>query len=517
MKNTQATRRDLWALPVCFAVLTLLFWTLLEGGFALGFGVIWLTAVAATVWYMRGAPTRQSSGCAAICLIGSLLLTPVYAVSNWIGLKVLVFVFQGVCWMLWLALVSGSAHRKLTDLFAAMLAFPVAGIRGISALSDGFGECRSRRRLEKNEKAPRRNFPWGAVGGIVLAVPVIAILFPILSSADAAFSGLTASMADAAERFWNGLTERLGTLIAAALLGLAYFYPIFSGLFSLRNHRRLAPRSPRKLLSSSFLTGFYGSISLLCLTYLLAQLSYLFNGFLGVLPDGMTAAEYARRGFFEILAFSLLILGLIGIGLLLVKGDRLTPLLSGLIFFLCGFTLLLIATAFAKMLLYVKLYGLTVKRLTVTGILLFLAVLFIAVILDRIFRNFRSLPVVLAAALLLVGTLSYADPHRVVAEYNVWAWESGKLSTVDVELLGELSDGAIPALIRVYESEDAKASDAAGKELCEIYYAKCDEYRVQRGKALPVTENAFAYNVSEHIANNAINQILSTLPLEAEQ
>jgi hypothetical protein len=166
-------------------------------------------------------------------------------------------------------------------------------------------------------------------------------------------------------------------------------------------------------------------------------------------------------------------LGLLSFGICLTRKDRGAVVVKAMLIFLCAFNLLMISTALAKMVLYVNLYGLTPKRLVSSAIMVFLAVLFVILILGQIFKNFRSLPVVLAAALVIVGTMTYLDPDRIVAEYNVWAWENGKLSTVDAVFLGELSDAAVPSLIRVYESEDAEASQAAEGVLARIYRDKC--------------------------------------------
>ena len=153
------------------------------------------------------------------------------------------------------------------------------------------------------------------------------------------------------------------------------------------------------------------------------------------------------------------------------------------------------------------------KRLTVSATLLLLAVIFLTILLRRIFPKVRSLPIVLAAALLLFGIPSFADPHRIVAEYNVQAWEKGYLSTIDTEMLAELSDAAIPALVRVYESDDPVASQAAEQALLRIYKDKCVYYALPFDADLPTDPTMKQYSISRQIAHHALNQLDLQIPL----
>lgn len=514
MDKLKASQKDIVALMGSLLLLTLLFWSMIEAGLALGFGIVLLAAVAASFIYLRDAVGRTASVTAWLFLGAATVFTPVYALSSSEGLLIAVFFVQSVSWGFWVTMATGhgGGQRKLSDLLPAVFAAMLAPFSGMVSLGEGLGEYSKQRRAEQSENgSAKKRFPWGIVGGILLAIPVVAILFPILTSADAAFSAMMASFNETLARISNTIDEWIASLLLALILAAIFFYPATATLFDLRKREGKQGEIPHEVISGSLLVGFYGTVALLCLAYLFSQLSYLFNGFLGVLPEGLTAAEYARRGFFEIFTFALLSLGMIGIGLFFAKADRMRRILNGLLIFLCGFNLLLIVTAFAKMLLYMQLYGLTEKRLTVTAILIFLAVLFIVLIVGQPIKKFPALPVVLGTAILLFGILSYGEPSRLVAEYNVSAWEDGRLSSVDVELLGDLSDSAIPALIRVYESEDPVASKAAEEELWRIYREKCELYGYVEDTALPAPDGWFGYHHAEHSAVRALNAWLETV------
>lgn len=508
VEKTIASRRDLIALIASLVILTVFFLILIECGAALGFALIWLAAVSASIWYLKDAAVKEHSFTSMLYLTASVAFTPLYVLNLSGLLAVTVFFVQTLSWLVWMATVTGHGigHRYMTDLLTVLRILPGASFHGIFDLSAGLREYRAVCKSEKVAKAKKkRSFPWGIIGGAALALPVLMILLPILASADEAFDQMIGGIFDRLIDFVFDLANRLGSLLTAFVLALIFFFPVTGIMYRFRKTKGSAVSLPKELFPGTTLLGFYGSIALLCFAYLFSQLSYLFNGFMGILPHGMTAANYARRGFFEIFAISLILLVLIGIGLLYAKKDRLGMVISGLIIFLCTFNLVLIATASAKMLLYMRLYGLTVKRLTVSAILLFLAVLFAVLILGRIFKSFPSLPVVLASAIIIFGVIGYANPAQLVADYNVAAWESGRLETVDLEHLRSLDGSAIDALISVSESSDPALASEAEKMLCDLYSSKCAETGTIEGTRLPIDSGLFDYHFARLNENRKLN------------
>lgn len=514
-----AEKKDVRALPVCFGLFTLLFWVLLEGASMILFSAVWLLFITASVLYLRASQNARRTPIATVFFLGAVIFTPILPLTDSVGLRFAVFGVQLFCLLLWIAFSfgHGGTQSRLADLLIAFVALSTASLVGIFSFGEGISAYRTQKKAEKAEKSShKRPFPWGIVAGFLLSLPVLGFLIPLLTSADAAFEGIMAGWDELFVKFLDHIFESLGSLIVSLFLAGIVFYPVTALLFSLGKERGKDQSVDAPILPGSMLIGFYGSITLICVVYLFSQLSYLFSGFMGALPVEMTAAEYARRGFFEIFTVSILMLCVIAVGVLLAKGDGYRKALTVIIVFLSAFDLLLIATALAKMILYMRLYGLTVKRLTVSATLILLAVIFVTILLRRFLPRFRSLPVVLAAALILFGIPAFADPHRVVAEYNVWAWEEGYLSTIDTELFYDLSDAAIPALIRVYESENAEASDRAKTVLRNIYANKCQEYGIAYGTLLPDDLFMDNFSVSQAVAHHALNQISGELTVVEE-
>ena len=205
-----------------------------------------------------------------------------------------------------------------------------------------------------------------------------------------------------------------------------------------------------------------GAVGVLYLAYLFSQLGYFFGGFLWSVPAEYTLAEYARRGFFEMAWLS-------GINLTLIltcssvveRREKVPGFTRGLCFFLGAVTLFLIATASAKMLLYIDSYGLTRLRVLTQTVMLWLAISTLLVCIRLAKPRFAYMKGVILAALVLSAALLWADVDTQVARYNVRAYRSGELETVDMTHLSTLGYGAVPYIAELTEDADKSVAQRA--------------------------------------------------------
>ena len=107
-------------------------------------------------------------------------------------------------------------------------------------------------------------------------------------------------------------------------------------------------------------------------------------------------------------------------------------------------TLFLVATAVAKMVMYIDSYGLTRLRVLTTVVMVFLAVTTVVVSLWLMVPKIPYMKWIVIAGLLIGAVTAWADVDTVVAAYNVRAYQAGQLQTVDINHLCSLSDGAVP-------------------------------------------------------------------------
>ncbi|WP_328620129.1 DUF4153 domain-containing protein [Streptomyces sp. NBC_00354] len=321
---------------------------------------------------------------------------------------------------------------------------------------------------------------WLPVAKAALVAVVLLVLFGALfASADAAFadllSGLTpdVSVGDSPVRF---LLFLLGALLALAAARAA-------AAPSRWDRIRVAPGKPRSRVEWALPLVV---LNLLFAGFNAVQLAALFGGYDKVLEStGLTYAEYARQGFWQLLWATLLTLAVIALALRWAPragaGDR--RFVGVVLGTLCALTLVVVASALRRMDLYVDAYGLTRLRVSVAAMELWLGLVIVLIMAAGVFgasRLPRAVAGSAAAAVLAFGLLS---PDGMVAEKNVARFQQdGK---IDLAYFQSLSADAVPALDRLPEPRRSCALRGINNELSRggrvpWYAMSLGEYRARQ-------------------------------------
>ncbi|HEY8456723.1 MAG TPA: DUF4173 domain-containing protein [Actinopolymorphaceae bacterium] len=198
------------------------------------------------------------------------------------------------------------------------------------------------------------------------------------------------------------------------------------------------------------------ALNVLFVSFILLQLSVLFGGQRQVLQTaGLTYAEYARSGFFQLVTISVIVLGIVALvsATLKVRGPY-RLVIAGELGLLCGLTLVVLASAWLRLSLYVDVYGWSRLRASVGATIWWLAAIFALVLVAGAIRTFagaaptwlpRSVVVVTAAGLLAFGAW---NPDLRIAQTHIAARQAEGL---DVVYLRSLSADAVPALVELPE------------------------------------------------------------------
>jgi uncharacterized protein DUF4153 len=329
------------------------------------------------------------------------------------------------------------AGQQVAGVVRAVLAVPVGVLHAVPWL----------------RRAVARAYRTGSAGPdlrLVLSVAVGAVLLAVfgtlLASADAVFAGLVEGVLPALDDDALLVSVVLFGLGAAVVVGTAHLLvaPPPALAVGLRPTRL-------RLLDWAVPVGLLVALFAL---FVGVQLATLFGSDDYVrATTGLTFAEYARSGFWQLLAVSALALGVI------VAGIRWAPAVSGadrsakrlLLGALAVLCLVVVASALRRMWLYQQAYGFTVLRLLVGTVELWLGLAFLlallAVLRLRPTGLARPMAGTAVAALLVLAAL---DPERFVAEQNVTRYAAtGK---IDTEYLSRLSADAVPALLALPDS-----------------------------------------------------------------
>lgn len=278
----------------------------------------------------------------------------------------------------------------------------------------------------------------GAVFGSLLLTPFGALFL----TADAAFAQLA-----------QGVPLPSAASIPARAVAFAVVLLVAVGLAQAARHplRLSLPRVSRKL------TPWEWGIPLVLLdalfvAFVVVQLAVLFGGHEHVLRTaGLTYAEYAREGFWQLLAAAALTLGVVGAAALVADAPRRSQrlILRLLLGLLCVLTIVVVLSALRRLLLYEETFGLTRLRLLAEALALWFgglfALLITAGLIARVRRQLSRIAIMGTAIALL--TFSLLNPDGLIAERNVERWQdTGRL---DLAYLQKLSADAAPALAKL--------------------------------------------------------------------
>lgn len=273
--------------------------------------------------------------------------------------------------------------------------------------------------------------------GLALAVPLLIVLGLLLASADAVFAG-----------FFGGWSPE--TVVVHAVL-------LTIGAWGMAGLLRVASASPAPApfvlafrLGRLEATIVLGSLVALFAAFATAQLIALSGGGRHVLETaGLTYAEYARTGFFQLIAVATITLGaLLGLRSLTDLDDVATRRR----FVLLGeaavaLTLVVVFVALRRLDLYQDAFGLTMLRLYSQVFAAWMGGVFVllAAVIAGAGPGRSWLPATAAATgLAALLALNVANPEAMVVRHNVdFAASSGRFDPV---YLAGLSDDAVPAL-----------------------------------------------------------------------
>lgn len=434
---------------------------LLYGGLNLPFALMAMALNLVSWLYLVRSGCKVDSY-SAVLLIFEFLVTASLLRSDDVLVKFVMLLFGLLAGNLSLSLISGKNRccpKGITSLLDAGQA--LFGL-GVGELPNSFGGLNDAR---KNAGAfGKKNM--AVLTGLAVAVPILALLIPLLMRADAAFEGLLNLLPE------MDLSEPVVVLILAVPVACVVYTRNVALVHSKGNR---APFPAPKAVHPATVGTVLILVATVYLVYLFSQLAYFAGGFSGILPKEFTLAEYARRGFFEMGWLSAINLAIIALAVgLTEKKEEKTPLPVKLICLFIGLvTLFFVAAASGKMLLYIGSYGLTRLRLLTQVVMVFIGitVIFVAIWLFR--PKFAYMKAILLTALVIGSVVSWADVDTVVAAYNVGAYQSGALEKIDVIHLSGLGDGAVPYLHQLTQDEDSEVAKEARRAL--IYRAGLDK------------------------------------------
>ena len=192
-----------------------------------------------------------------------------------------------------------------------------------------------------------------------------------------------------------------------------------------------------------------GAINALFISFIWVQAGYFFGGHERVLEEaGLTYAEYARRGFFEIsaVAFLAFVLVLVCDGLIPATASRGRRAFNGLTVLHIGLVGVMIASAYDRLGVYIDAYGLTELRFYVATCIVWIALAFVLLGLAILSGRRVFLPRFIVSTLFVaVFVLHAINPAAIVVRTNLARENAG--DDFDIDYAISMSGDAVPALV----------------------------------------------------------------------
>jgi hypothetical protein len=306
--------------------------------------------------------------------------------------------------------------------------------------------------------------------GVALAVPLLFVFGGLLMSADPGFERIVRSLVD-----WDFSTMASHVLLAGfiAWTSTGYLRTLATANDPvLKLASSTLARAPQKPALGIVELGIpLGALSLIFLVFVVLQARYLFGGEAVILETaGLTYAEYARGGFFELVTVATLLLPvLLGTEWLLDKGNLRNVMrfrsLAVTLLVLIG---LIMLSAVQRMRLYMDAYGLTEDRFYAMAFMIWIGVvlaLFGTTVLRGMGNRFAFGAVTTGFATLAV--LNIMNPDAIIARTNLSRAEAG--AELDLEYAVRLRADAIPELV-------ARAPTLLAGDQCEEFWNSIDRW-----------------------------------------
>ncbi|MGZ5486483.1 MAG: DUF4153 domain-containing protein, partial [Nitrososphaeraceae archaeon] len=332
--------------------------------------------------------------------------------------------------------------------------------------------------------------------GILISIPLLAIILWLLSSADIVFKNLFINMP------LLKIFKHFLVIILVSVYAICFLWTLLKA-FDEKNDSTYNKINWKLFLDPVVLLTILILINAIYTIFSFIQFTYLFGGSSFILPSSFTYAEYARRGFAELIIVTIINFGILIFGITFVKKDskRIFVALRAFLTFLVIFTFILLISAFYRMLVYEQTYGFTYLRIFVQA---FMIMLFFLFVINIIYIWYPKLPIIKSyfiISLAIYIIMNFANVDIIIAKNNINRYfETGQ---IDMVYLKGLSYDAAPEMQRLFMSVKG-SPDLKEKQMTEEIL----EYFKERKLDLKNQKSWQSYNISKYKAEQIIDKYI---------
>lgn len=346
-----------------------------------------------------------------------------------------------------------------------------------------------------------------AIRGIIISIPVLAIFIWLLSSADIVFQKYLDRL------LVINIDIEIVLRILIVSITSCFFIGVFAKAFALfrdasltgfannKSENSLTKNNQTKFLDSIESSIVLGSVGLLFLVFIIFQFFYLFGAkeYVWGIEEYITYSEYAKKGFGELIAVSIISFLLIYV---IDKFGKRENLGQKKLFKILSIALVfeifaIMASAFSRLFLYIDGYGYTFSRLLAFAFLIGLGFIFLILLCKILLEKKEGLFLYSAfwlTILFFVG-INILNPDAFIAKENIQKYiqKNQQWEGLDIRYLTRLSDDAVPEIVKIFntnldEGKKAKISFELSNRYNPFYNSPCNWTALNQCKRIPLQE-----------------------------
>lgn len=336
--------------------------------------------------------------------------------------------------------------------------------------------------------------------GIVISLPILVIIILLLASADTIFAGEVEEITGAIGKIFGAIT--LKEILARMLLILiitVYSAAFINNLIENEQEENEIKREDTKIsFDNIIINTILTIVNFVYVVFCYIQIVNLFMGYTNL--SETEYANYARQGFFQLMAVSLINLIIILVTThnqkeSTTRQQNYTKVMNLL---LAVFTLIILISSFMRMYLYEQAFGYTFLRLMVYIILITEAILMIPTVMHIFDRKVNLIKPYFIIILTMYVLVNYINIDKIIAKKNVDRYfDTNNIGTekgIDIDYLKTTGiDGALEVK-RLLNADDKRLKI----EVNNYLYAQRN-----KGKDMNMQE----FNINRYLVNNKLQGI----------
>lgn len=302
--------------------------------------------------------------------------------------------------------------------------------------------------------------------GLLISIPLLLILVALLASADMVFNQMLSFIPQVFGDWVNSqlFIDVIIQVVLVCITGI-YAWCYFYNISKEKNEEMKADgkydtvKGDNPKIDQVIIITVLVMINILYILFSIIQFSYLFGGGTGILPFNFTYAEYARRGFFELILVTIMNIGVILGSIYFAKKDSSISnnIIKGLLMLISFATFIMLYSSFFRMRLYEQNYGYTYLRIFVYFFLITETIMLAGTVWFIIKQNFNIIKMYIITFIICYTALNYINIDKMIAKNNIDRYfATGK---VDVVYLNTLSLDSIPEMERLLQAKDTDVAN----------------------------------------------------------